>query len=68
MITRDALLIYHDFNQHFDIHKDTRELQIGAVIVQNGKPVAFFSYKLPKPQQRYTVKEKVLLSKVETLK
>jgi CRISPR/Cas system CMR-associated protein Cmr5 small subunit len=44
------------------------DLQLGAVIMQNGAPVAFFSRKLNAAQQNYSVIEKELLSIVETLK
>ena len=41
--------------------------KLGAVIIQNGKPIAFYGRKLTGPQSWYTVSEKVLLSTVETL-
>ena len=68
IVTRDALLIYPDFNKHFYIHTDASESQIGAVISQEGKPIDIYSRKLIGPQQPYTVTEKELLSIVETLK
>jgi hypothetical protein len=43
-------------------------LQLGAVISQNGKPIAFYSRKLQPAQTRYTTTERELLSIVETLK
>ena len=68
IVTRDDLLIYPYFNRCFDIHTDARKFHLGAVISQDGKPIAFYSRKLTKPQQWYTVTEKELLSIVETLK
>ena len=41
IFTRDTLLIYPDFNERFDIHKDASELQIGEGISQKGKPIYF---------------------------
>jgi len=40
----------------------------GGIILQNNKPVAFFSKKLNKHQINYTVTEKELLSIIELLK
>ena len=68
IVTRDILLIYPDFNERFGIHTNASEFQLGAVIIQKGKPIAFYGLKLIKPQQRYTVTEKELLGIVETLK
>ena len=65
---RKTLLSYPDFNQPFDIHTDTSDLQFGAVISQNKKPIAFYSQKLKPAQTRYTTTEKELLAIVETLK
>jgi hypothetical protein len=42
--------------------------QLGAVIMQNDKPLAFYSRKLNSAQKRYTTGEKEFLSIVETLK
>ena len=67
-MARETILSYPDFNQPFHIHTDASHLQLGAVISQNGRPIAFYSRKLTPPQTRYTVTEKELLSIVETLK
>ena len=42
--------------------------QLGSVISQNGKPIAFYGRKLNDAQTRYTTTERELLSIVETLK
>ena len=67
-IGREVLLAYPDFNLPFEIHTDASKTQLGAVISQNGKPLAFFSRKLNSAQLNYTTTEKELLSIVETLK
>ena len=64
----DTLLTYPDFNETFKIHTDASVLQLGAVISQKGKQIAFYSRKLTYAKQRYTVTERELLSIVETLK
>ena len=55
---QDTLLSYLDFNKCFDIHADASDYQLGVVISQNGKPLAFYSQKLTVPQTRYTLMEK----------
>jgi len=63
-----VLLAYPDFNQPFDIYTDASHTQLGAVITQNNKPIAFYSRKLQDAQTRYTTTERELLAIVETLK
>ena len=64
----DNLLTYPDFNEEFKIHIDARNLQLGSVITQNGKPINLFSRKRTDSQKMYTATEKELLSTIETLK
>ena len=47
---------------------DASHVQLGSVISQNNKPIAFYSHKLQPVQTRYTTMERELLSIVETLK
>jgi transposase InsO family protein len=68
IMSKETLLAFPDFTQPFHIFTDASTLQLGAVIVQNGKPLAFYSRKMNSAQQRYTTGEQELLSIVETLK
>jgi hypothetical protein len=43
-------------------------MQLGAMITQDNRPIAFFSRKLSEMQQKYSVTEIELLALVETLK
>ena len=62
------LLAYPDFNKPFIIHTDASGDQLGAVISQDGRLIAFYSRKLNSVQKLYTMTERELLSIVETLK
>ena len=45
IVTQDALIAYPKYGERFDVHTDTSDFQIGRVVSQNGKPVAYFSRK-----------------------
>jgi len=66
--SRETLLAWPDFSKTFDVHTDASDSQLGAVISQEGKPIAFYSRKLNPAQTRYTTTERELLAIVETLK
>ena len=68
VMSKETLLSFPDFNKEFHVYTDASKTQLGAVIMQEGKPLAFYSRKMSGPQQRYTVGEQELLSIVETLK
>ena len=68
LMAKETLVTFPDFSKEFEIHTDASNLQLGACISQDGKPVAFYSRKLQPAQTRYTVTERELLSIVETLK
>ena len=44
----DALLSYLYFNKWFDINTDAIYHQLGAVIIQDGKPISFYIHKWTK--------------------
>jgi hypothetical protein len=67
-ITKEVVLAYPDFLKPFKIYTDVSATQLGAVIAQDNRPIAFFSRKLSKTQQIYSVTEIELLAIVETLK
>ncbi len=67
-ITTDVCLAYPDYSKEFEIYTDTSSKQLGTVVTQGNKPIAFFSRKLTETQQRYSVTEIEILAIVETLK
>jgi hypothetical protein len=68
-ITKEVVLAYPDFSEPFEIYMDASAMQLGAVIAQDNRPIAsFFSRKLSKTQQKYSVTKIELLAIVETLK
>ena len=54
IISRETLLTFPDFSKPFDIHTDASGIQLGACILQEGKPIAFYSCKLKDAQMCYT--------------
>ena len=54
IVAHDTLLTYPDFNETFKIHTDASAFQLGAVIIQKGKTIAFYSRKLTDAQKCYT--------------
>jgi hypothetical protein len=68
IISKETLLSFPDFAKEFHVYTDASNTQLGAVIMQEGKPLAFYSRKMNKAQQNYTTGEQELLSIVETLK
>jgi hypothetical protein len=67
-IVQDVVLAYPDYSVPFEIYADASKTQLGSVITQKNRPLAFFSRKLSDTQKRYSVTEIELLAIVETLK
>ena len=68
LISQDAMLSCPNWEKPFVIHTDASGKQIGAVISQDDKPIAFFSRKFNTDQKNYTTIKKELLAIVECLK
>jgi hypothetical protein len=69
-IGTEVLLCYPDFNMRFHLYTDTSDHQLEAVIMQDKKPITFYSQKQNTAQKQYTTTERnrELLSVIETCK
>jgi hypothetical protein len=67
-MAKDVVLAYPDYSKVFEIYTDASSKQLGAVITQDNRPIAFFSWKLANTQCKYSITEIELLAIVETLK
>ncbi len=68
LMAADALAAYPNHNKRFYVKPDACDFQLGACIIQEGRPVTYFLQKLTKSQQNYTTMEKEMLSIATTLK
>ena len=67
-ISRDVTLAYTDYSKKFEIYTNGFKTQLGAVITQYNRHIAFFKQKLTNVQQKYSVTEIELLAIVESPK
>jgi hypothetical protein len=69
-IGMEVHLCYPDFNKPFNLYTDSSDHKLGAFIMQDKKPIAFYSRKLNTAQKRYTTTERNrdLLSAIEICK
>ena len=65
---KDALLHFPDFNKKFVIYTDSSDYQLGAIISQEGRVIAYWSKKMTETQRRYGTIEQELLTITEILK
>jgi hypothetical protein len=67
-IAKDVVLAYPDYSKVFKIYTDASSKQLRAVITQDNRPIAFFTWKLSNAQRKYSITKIELLAIVETLK
>jgi hypothetical protein len=61
-LTHAPLLQLPDFNKTFELECDASGIGLGGVLLQDGKPVAYFSEKLSGPSLNYSTYDKELLA------
>jgi hypothetical protein len=67
-IAKETVLAYPDFLKPFEIYMIASSTQLGAVISQDNRPIAFFSRNLSETQQKCSVTKIELMAVVEKLK
>jgi hypothetical protein len=67
-IAKERVLAYPDFLKPFEIYMDASAMQLRAMLTQDNRPIEFFSKKVSKMQQKYSVTEIEILAIVGTLK
>jgi hypothetical protein len=67
-IVREVILAYPDFSKVFEIYTNASSKQLGALITQLNRSIAFFSWKLSTAQRKYSVTRIELIAIVATLK
>ncbi len=62
---KDVVLAYPDYSKVLEIYTDASSKQFGAVITQEIRPIAFFSWKLSDTQRKYSITKIELLAIVK---
>jgi hypothetical protein len=66
-LTQAPLLQLPDFDKMFELECDANAFGIGGVLLQDGKPISFFSEKLSGPSLNYSTYDKELYALVRVL-
>jgi hypothetical protein len=66
-LTHAPLLQLSDFGKTFELECDASDIGIGGVLLQEGKPVTYFSEKLSRPSLNYATYDKELYALVRVL-
>ena len=58
MLSQEAVLQYPDFKKPFHLFTDASDVQLGATLVQDGKPLGFYTRKLNSAQKTIQLEKK----------
>ena len=62
ILATDVLMVYPNINLPFKIYTNASNYQMGTVIMQNGRPVVYWSQKLDSAQKNDSTMEKEMLT------
>ena len=67
-VTEAPVLIFPNPEKHYTVYCDASMYGVGAILVQDGKPVAFYSKKFTKEQVNYSTYEQEFTAVVQALR
>lgn len=67
-ITKVSVLALPDFSQLFELETDASRIVVGAVLMKNGRPIAYFSQALSSKARKSLVYERELMAIVLAIK
>ena len=68
MAAKDAFLYFHNFNKRFFIYTDSSDCQLGTILSQDSRIIAYWSRKMTDAQQKYGTIGQELLTITKFLK